>query len=282
MSTSFSPARLPATKHSARIGGVRTVYWEAGASETLPVILLHGFGGSHHGLLPLAKQLQPYHLFLPDMPGHGASGIPHEATIAVLAEWFAAYVREVGSHTGQKPVVIAHSFGSQVAFTACQTLRGEYQSCILLTPVPRVRTLPYLFAKTVGMAPNIIAVDVARNRRVRRMRDSYLIARRTPEVIKTVRWAADHSARTPDKAAFNVEISRRMLDTLAYDEAGARRGTFYCISGDTDRMIDAAGTAYLKKAFGEERCFICPHTGHLMPLEAPEETAALIRPLLEI
>jgi pimeloyl-ACP methyl ester carboxylesterase len=215
------------------------------------------------------------------MPGHGASGIPHEATLDVLSEWFAAYVREVRRLTGREPVVVAHSFGSQVAFMACQSLRGEYQSCILLTPVPRVRTLPYLFGKTVGLAPNIIAVDVARNRRVRRMRDSYLIARRTPEVIKVVQWAADHSARTPDKAVFNVEISRRMLDTLAYDEAGARRGVFYCISGDTDRMIDAAGQAYLKKIFGEDRCFVCPNSGHLMPLEAPEETAALIRPLLK-
>lgn len=281
MNTLFEPKQLPLQRHNSSIAGIRTAFWEAGTSGTTPVILLHGLNGSHHGLLPLAAQLKEYHLFLPDLPGHGSSGLPAHATVEGVVGWFDKFIRKVTELTGKKPVVVAHSFGSQIAFMSCQQVPGEYQACILLTPVPRVSILPYIFGKSLALLPRRVALDlVGSSEQVRYWRGTYLLHRRTLETDELVRWIGDQSANTPDKFAYYVAISQELMDIPAYSKEGVQKGNFYCIAGDSDRMLTPASLISLKEMFKKGRFYICKATGHLMPIEAPQDTAAIILRIL--
>lgn len=280
MNTLFDPKRLPLKRHTASIAGIRTVFWEGGTDTAAPLILLHGLNGSHHGLMPLAERLQAYHLFMPDLPGHGGSGLPDKATVSGVVGWFDKYIRKVTQLTGKKPIVLAHSFGSQIAFMACQQLPDEYQECILLTPVPRVSILPYLFGKSLALLPKRLALElVGSSEQARYWRGTYLLHRRSPEINDLVRWIGDQSANSPDKFAYYVAISQELMGIPAYSREGVQKGRFYCVAGDNDRMLTQDSLNSLKEMFAPH-FYMCENTGHLMPIEAPDDTAKLLSKIL--
>lgn len=280
MTALYDPRQLPLKRHTASIAGIRTVFWEGGQPGATPIILVHGLNGSHHGLLPLAQRLADYHLFMPDLPGHGGSGLPTKATVAGVVGWFDKYMRKVTALTGKKPVVIAHSFGSQIAFMACQALPDDYAECILLTPVPHVSILPYIFGKSLALLPRRLALElVGSSEQARYWRGTYLLHRRSADINGLVRWIGDQSANSPDKFAYYVAISQELMDIPAYSHDGVQKGRFYCIAGDNDRMLTPATLKDLKHMF-EGRFAICENTGHLMPIEAPDDTVAILRTLL--
>lgn len=280
MNTLFDQKNLPLKRHTLSIAGIRTAFWDGGAPEATPLILLHGLNGSHHGLWPLASRLKDYHIFMPDLPGHGSSGLPNKASVAGVVGWFDKFIRKVAELTGKKPIVLAHSFGSQIAFMSCQQLPGEYSACVLLTPVPHVSILPYLFGKSLALLPKRIALElVGSSEQARYWRGTFLLQRRSPEINELVRWIGDQSANTPDKFAYYVSISQELMDIPAYSREGVERGNFYCIAGDKDRMLTPASLKSLEEMFAPHFS-ICENTGHLMPIEAPDDTAAALRKIL--
>lgn len=281
MQTLFDPKQLPIHRHVSGVDGVRTAYWEGGTKGAAPVILLHGLNGSHHGLWPLAIRLSDYHLFIPDLPGHGGSSLPPQTSVEGAVVWFELFIKKIHKSTGQPPVVVAHSFGSQIAYMACQNVPNDYAVCILLTPVPRVTILPYLFGKTLNLLPKRVALElVGGSEQMRYMRGAYLLHRHTDATRKLVKWIGDQSANSPDKFAYYVSISQELMDIPAYSKEGVKRGRFYCVAGDHDRMLTPASFKDLKEMFPASRFFVCKDTGHLMPIEAPDDTAKIIRPLI--
>lgn len=280
MNTLFDPKHLRLKQHTANIAGVRTAFWEGGTTGGLPLIMLHGLNGSHHGLMPLADRLQNYHIFLPDLPGHGISDLPSLTTVDGVVGWFSVFIRKIATLTGHKPIVLAHSFGSQIAFMACQQLPHDYRVCILLTPVPRVSILPYLFGRSLALLPRRLALDLVGNsEQVRYWRGTFLLHRRSPEIDSLARWISDHSDSTPDKFAYYVALSQELMDIPAYSDEGVKKGQFYCVAGDSDRMLTPASLARLSTMFGSH-FYTCENTGHLMPIEAPDDTAKIVRTLL--
>lgn len=84
-------------------------------AETLSrIVLIHGALASRRYLMPTAKLLsQSFQVFIPEMPGHGASSRPNQALTVleqadVLMEWFA-------QHKLENVYVFANSYGCQVA-----------------------------------------------------------------------------------------------------------------------------------------------------------------------
>lgn len=281
MTTLFDQKKLPLKRHSSSIAGIRTVFWEGGTPGATPIIMLHGLNGSHHGLWPLATRLSDYHVFLPDLPGHGGSGLPQHATVKGVVEWFGKYIRKVIEITGKKPVVLAHSFGSQIAFMTCQQQPSDYAECVLLTPVPRVSILPYIFGKSLALLPKRLALElVGSSEQARYWRGTFLLHRRSPEINSLVRWIGDQSANSPDKFAYYVAISQELMGIPAYSQEGVAKGRFYCIAGDNDRMLTGNSLQELKDMFGLTKFAICKETGHLMPIEAPDDTARMLRKIL--
>ena len=85
-----------------------------GPAETMPVLMLHGWGQSHESLRPLGElvaSMREVHLL--DLPGFGASTLPPETwNTADYAAAIAGYIRENGIN---KACLLGHSFGGKVA-----------------------------------------------------------------------------------------------------------------------------------------------------------------------
>jgi|GEM_PF-4786921 len=281
MNTLFNPKQLPLKRRREHIACIPTAFWEGGTAAATPLILLHGLNGSHHGVWPLASRLHDYHLFLPDLPGHGGSGLPPIVSVANVVEWFKAFVQHVAITTGKKPIVIAHSFGAQIAFMSCLQIVGEYSRCILLNPVPRVSILPYIFGKSLALLPKRLALElVGGTGQARYWRGTFLLQRHSVDIHQLVRWIGDSSTNTPDKFAFYVAISQELMDIHAYRTTDVRKDHFYCIAGDADRMLTPDSLTELQAMFGPNHFSIVPNSGHLMPIEAPDDTVKAMRRFL--
>ena len=55
------------------------VYAENGNVAGEPLLLIHGFGGNKDNFTRIARQLEVYHLIIPDLLGFGASSKPMSA-----------------------------------------------------------------------------------------------------------------------------------------------------------------------------------------------------------
>ncbi|USQ86193.1 alpha/beta hydrolase [Streptomyces phaeoluteigriseus] len=92
---------------------VRLFHTELGDREAQTVLLVHGWGGDGREWSPHAEALsRRYHVVVPDLRGHGRSGVPPTGnTPRLMADDLARLIRGLG--TG--PVTaVGHSMGGQV------------------------------------------------------------------------------------------------------------------------------------------------------------------------
>lgn len=99
-------------KHSCQILGTTTTYWEYNPDKPTTLILIHGFRGTHHGLLKIAEQLPEYRLIIPDLPGFGVSeALTGGHGIGDYVEWLFQF-REIVDPSTPSSYIVGHSFGS--------------------------------------------------------------------------------------------------------------------------------------------------------------------------
>lgn len=119
-----------AQKRSTRADVGETATWHyPGPGPT--IILVHGFRGDHHGLSAIAGALEDFTVVIPDLPGYGKTpAFSDEHSLRNYGLWLVDFVRQLGG----EPIVLGHSFGSQVVAQAHE-LGLRSAATILLNPI---------------------------------------------------------------------------------------------------------------------------------------------------
>lgn len=99
-------------------------------------IMIHGFRGSHHGLLEIAEYLKDeYDILAPDIPGSGAAPELDHKTLDGYADWLHDYIEK---NKLKKPYILGHSMGSMIVSHFVQKYPNDVANkVILLSPVFR-------------------------------------------------------------------------------------------------------------------------------------------------
>ena len=103
---------IPVVARRLRLAGIPTALLEGG--EGPPMILLHGPGEfAEKWLRVLPDLVRTHRVIAPDLPGHGASGVPDAALdeARVLA-WLDALIEQTCS---SRPVLVGHVLGGAIA-----------------------------------------------------------------------------------------------------------------------------------------------------------------------
>ena len=101
-----------------------------------PVVLLHGFTGTHRTWYELGERLAEKHfLYLLDLPGHGKSGVSSSRARWGIRPTSDAVAEVMGLATGvrgrRKAALLGYSLGGRVALElACR--HQELLSCLIL------------------------------------------------------------------------------------------------------------------------------------------------------
>jgi 2-succinyl-6-hydroxy-2,4-cyclohexadiene-1-carboxylate synthase len=246
-----------------------------------PLVLLHGFAGTHRTWDALSERLaERQFLILPDLPGHGRSATSPsrvEMGIGPTSDAVAEAIRTAAGEGTRRVALLGYSLGGRVALDlACK--HQELLSCLILE----------------GASPGIELED---EREERRARDGAL----ADEIERRgVEWFADYWQETPlfatQKCLPQPVLQRLRRDRLSNTARGLAmslraagpgemvplwnkmetlRMPVLLVVGRRDARYAAAAEAMRRRIHGSLVAEV-EGAGHCVHLEKPEEFADLV------
>ena len=126
------------TKKTLIIKGGETCYWEQGGDQAPAIVLLHGFSGTHEGMVDMAGNIKGHRLIIPDLPGCGASQpLEGKHTLENYSLWLDAFLQVLGI---EEVVVVGYSFGARLGLVFGAKRPDTVKKLVLITPAVRAET----------------------------------------------------------------------------------------------------------------------------------------------
>jgi len=250
------------------------VYWTLG--EGTPVILIHPFPAHHEFWLPVAEVLATrYRVILPDLRGHGESGVGEgPATMEKHAADIARVMDD--ANVGRAPLV-GVSIGGYVLFEFWRKHRGRVAAlglCNTKAPAdgPEARAGRLQAANVVldrgtelffeSMIPKLMG------RTTREMRPDLvegalsMMRKMSPENVAQVQRGM---AARPDSIETLKTIN---VPTLL-------------VTGDEDLMTGVNEAELMRSHIANSQLRVIPKAGHYSPWEQPQDAAKILRQFLD-
>jgi len=262
------------SSHRIKSGDAETVYWVTGDGP--PVVLLHPFPAHHEFWLPVANSLAGrYRLLLPDLRGHGESGVGEgPATMEKHAADIARVMDDVG--IGRAPL-IGVSIGGYALFEFWRQHRGRVAAlglCNTKAPADSVE---------------------ARNARLQAAKD--VLERGTEPFFESMipKLLGKTTRETrPDLVDGVLGMMRKMS---AEDVAQVQRGMAerpdsvetlktinvptLILTGDEDTLTGVDEAELMHRHIGGSQMRVIPKAGHYSPWEQQESATMLLRQFLD-
>ena len=101
------------------------------------IIMIHGFRGTHHGLMLIAKDLKKttpgLSIIIPDLPGFGRGPKLKQYDLDSYVEWLHAFIKKQGLK--KTPILMGHSFGSIICAAYAKKYPRTINKLVLVNPI---------------------------------------------------------------------------------------------------------------------------------------------------
>ncbi len=265
----------------------------SGASRPRPVVLVHGFRGDHHGLALIAHDLRDRDVWVPDLPGFGAVSPPDDG---LDLSTFTAYIRAVcaacEAATGQRPLLVGHSFGSVLAAHTYAQTTDISPGLGLLSPIVQpplegsARTLTQLtrlyYAAGASLPERLGTALLAHPVIVRAMSE---VMATSPDRV-TRRFIHDQHARYFSGYADRRSLAQAYRVSITHTVAEAAAGLattgrpLLVVAGDDDLIAPIGAAQSFVDSLRRVGASVEDHTltgvGHLLHYERPAAVAQAI------
>jgi 3-oxoadipate enol-lactonase len=240
-----------------------------------PVVLLHPFPLNHEFWLPVSQFLSRYRLIMPDLRGHGESGLGEGP--AIMTKHASDIIRVMNDAGIELAPLVGVSIGGYIIFEFWRRFRDRISALILCN------------TKAPADTPE------ARNARLESAND---VLQRGTELFfegMTQRCFGETTRHSrPDLVEGALRMMRKMS---AEDVAGVQRGMAerpdstptlktinvptLIITGDEDKMTGVPEAELLKQNIPNSQIKVVAKAGHYSPWEQPEEVGKLLRNFLD-
>lgn len=262
------------TVSRVKSGDADIVYWVLG--EGAPVVLLHPFPANHEFWLPVAEPLaMRFRIILPDLRGHGDSGIGEgPATMAKHAADLACMMDD--ADVGRAPL-IGVSIGGYALFEFWRRSRGRVAGlglCNTKAPADsadaragRLQAANDVLERGTEpffetMIPRLVGKTTRENRPDRVDGALRMMRKMSPEDVSQVqRGMAERADSVPTLKTINVP-------TLL-------------ITGEEDILTGVNEAELMRQHISGSEMRVIPKAGHYSPWEQPEAVTKLLREFLE-
>ena len=267
------------------IAGKTTAYWEYNADKKPTLLFIHGFRGTHHGLLKIVELLPNYRIIVPDLPGFGVSdALPTEHSIDNYVLWLHEFRAIVDTHTSS--YIIGHSFGSIVASHYAAQYPATVKKLVLINPIgaPALegeqrlltqfailyywlgRKLPARAATAwISMKPITKATSIT----MRKTKD-----RTIRKYIDQQHYAHFSTFANPDQLA---EAFRASVSHDVGQVAEKLHIPTLLIAGEKDDITSLAKQHTLHSRIASAKLVVIAGVGHLTHYETPDQVADAIQ-----
>ena len=228
-----------------------------GGGDRLPVVLIHGVGGTHLNWPSEIRRLPNLRVYAIDLPGHGKSGQRGLQTIEAYAECILTWMEAIKLH---RAVFVGHSMGGAIALT----LAKKHADCVLglglIGTGARLRTNPAIMENVANTQTSTAAISFIISKAFSHNADSRLVelARlRMTEIRPSVLYG-DFTACN----AFDMMDSLSMIRTPT---------VIAC--GQNDELTPLRFAQYMNDHIYGSQLVVIPNAGHMVMLEQPQPTA---------
>ncbi|QNH62487.1 alpha/beta fold hydrolase [Hymenobacter sediminicola] len=240
-------------------------------SNPLTFVCLHYWAGAGHEFQAIADLLTPeYRLVSPNLGGFGGAPGPLGGySVDAYADEVAAFIQTQGLH---RYVLVGHSMGGKIALALAARQPKGLRGLVLLSPSPP--------SPEPMTDEDRKASQQAWGQRIRAEKTQQKItARSLPEPVQQ-RIVEDNLSSS--KAAWDAWLLHGSRENLAARMCEVRVPCAI-VAGDQDAVMSPSvhGLETLPLLPEGTPLEIVPGAGHLLPYEAPEEVAALLRAFAE-
>ncbi|MBC2736298.1 MAG: alpha/beta hydrolase [Desulfobacteraceae bacterium] len=263
-------------KKEVQVDGQRIVYLEGGKGET--ILLLHGFGGNKDAWTAFAKYFKGYHLVIPDIPGFGES-----AQVPTQSYDIDSQVGRIERFIGVLKLDTFHIAGNSMGGVFAATYGAAHPEKVLTITLMNTGGAP-----SQNKSEFVIQLEKGNNMfRISNIEDYNklmdLIFVKRPAMPAAFRKIIAENVWIAH-TEFNMKIWNDMLSVKSVESVEFSKLTIgptlskvqapvLIIWGDQDKVTDIGGVAVLEKSLTNHKTVIMKDTGHVPPIEKPEETA---------
>ena len=274
------------------VSGTKTAYWfyPATIAKSLgQIVFVHGYRGNHHGLEAIAGAIENYDLIIPDLPGFGHSdALKQRHCVANYASWLTGFVKAIKL---EKPIVLAHSFGTLVAAAAVAS-DLDARAVILLNPVAaqadkhRVGVtalqmwIVNSFLRITGALPERLGLALLRNPLPVLLLSSVMAKTRNRELRRFIHRQHWHNFSDFKDRRVAIEGYEASISMTVTQFAKAIHQPTLLIAGRIDDVTPLPAQEKLSTIFSNCKMVVLEGLGHLTHYEEPAKTGILVQAFL--
>lgn len=239
-------------------------YREYNKREKIPVVLIHGAGGSYISWPVEIRRLEGCHIYALDLPGHGnnvAGGYP---SIPELATTVLNWLQVVGL---KNAAIAGHSLGSAVALYLAYNHPDCVDSLVLLGSSAHLRVNPGLLEMAKNEETFNQAVDLI------------------------IRWSFSESTETRLVELVMKRMLESRADVLYTDLIACNAFDFgnyaaritqptLVLCGSEDKMTPPSQSKWMAERIPAAWLEVIPKAGHMLMLENPQAVAKTMQRFL--
>lgn len=257
----------------------------ATAQKQKPIlVMIHGFRGTHHGLLPIAKKLKGYSIIIPDLPGFGRGATLKQYDLKSYTAWLEAFIAKHSG--GRKVVLLGHSFGSIICAAYAKEHPETISRLVLVNPIgapalegpKQVMTKLAIFYYKVGTKlPESLAHKWLAAKPIVRIM-SVTMAKTHDKGLRTFihHQHDEYFSRfhTPQSVleGFKTSVSNNVRDVAEHIPVKT-----LLIAGSLDDITPLSDQYALVKKFPQAELKVISNVGHLTHYETPDKVAEFVQ-----
>ncbi len=255
-------------QQTIEVAGLSTSIYLSESNPELPTyVFVHGLSGDHFGVVQLAYELRDeMNMVLLDLPGHGHSEIPQEATIAWLRQWSEQFLECLEDQLIDVDGVIGHSFGCFIA----QYMRSD--NIVLCNPPFAIPAIARHYASFAYVTRYVLG-DALQAYPLAISRGLFMLHERSAAAVDRSKWITKKNASTKEQIVYQAVIGKitagECMDILQLQQIPE----LLIITSDFDRV--AYTPDYVHQKLQNARFESVP-TDHVSVSEAPGQVAGLI------
>ena len=250
--------------------GDKMVYAENGNVAGEPLLLIHGFGGNKDNFTRIARQLESYHLIIPDLLGFGESSKPMTADYRADAQ--ATRLHELLQTKGltSNIHVGGNSMGGAISVAYAAKYPKEVKSLWLIDSAG---------FWSAGVPKSLEGATLENNPLlINKTEDFYnmydFVMSKPPYIPKSVK-AVFAQERIANKAVESKILAQIVEDNV---EQRAKVIAEYNIPtlvvwGEEDKVIKPETVTLIKEIIPQSEVIMMPEIGHVPMIEAVKQTA---------
>jgi len=264
-------------KNTLVINGTKVSFWEKNHQRKSVMVFLHGFPGSHGGLIEMANRFPNHRLLIPDLPACGASEpLQSGHSLKRYAIWLNDFLNAVAV---DHAIIIGHSFGARVALRFSLNHPEKTQRLVLIAPVMTVDSfiggLASLYYKFGNKLPGYLQNAWSNNAFYRNVGNVVIYRSSCRKRLKYMTYIDKKDAKDID-GRDAIQVFNDFCKHPSISVTKKFNVKTLLIVGEKDEIATPGSVKRLLKKLANAEIRIIKKSGHHVTLERPKALGTIV------